>query len=355
MSDFNGVYRCGCPLTLPMKTAAGPEIRQGIDLHCHILVPEVEQKLAHRPELAGLRAGLLRQTGAASQAHNEQMIGALMPRLIDIDTRLRDMDVLGVDIQVLSPSPTQYHYWADADIAAQIVDAQNDRLAQICARHPDRFLALGAIAMQHPELALRQLENLMTRGFKGVEISTRIGELELADPVFEPFWKLAAESGSVVFIHPLGSSLGERLASHYLSNVIGQPIETTIALSGLIFSGVLDRHPTLKICAAHGGGYLPGFFGRSDHAHAVRPESRICSDRPSAYLRRIWFDTVVHDPSMLANLIAIAGVSQVVLGTDYPFDMGEYRVGALLESIPGLAAEDRDAIVSGNARRLLNL
>jgi len=327
----------------------------GIDLHCHILVPEVDATLADRAELQQIAAAAFEQNGRSSQEYNSKMLAELMPKLTDVEERLADMERLGIEKQVLSPSPTQYHYWADLSTAAHIVELQNKRLEEICAVRPDRFLALGAVAMQHPELAVEQLDNLMTRGFKGVEISTRIDGRELSDAAFEPFWRLAAARKAVIFIHPLGSSLGARIAPFYLSNVIGQPIETTIALSCLIFSGVFDRYPRLKICAAHGGGYLPGYIGRSNHAHQVRPEAAACLRQPSEYLRDIWFDTVVHDPAVLAHLIEAAGVSQVVLGTDYPFDMGEYRIADLLESVPGIDGATREAIISGNARRLLGI
>jgi len=350
-----GLYRCGCPLDRPAADATPPAWRDGIDLHCHVVVPEVAAVLAGRPELAAEQAQLAAQMGPASMAHNQAMLAELVPKLIDPAERLADMDRLGIAVQVLSPSPTQYCYWADPAIAEQIVALQNDRLAAICRQYPDRFQAFGAVAMQHPELATRQLGDLMRRGFKGAEISTRIGERDLSDAAFEPFWRLAAESGAVIFIHPMGSTLGDRIEPFYLSNVIGQPLETTIALSRLIFAGVFDRHPALRLLAAHGGGYLPAYFGRADHAHAVRPEAGTCDQRPSAYLKRIWYDTVVHDPAILAALVQIAGVSQIVLGTDYPFDMGEYRLGALLDAVPGLGEADRRAIVRRNACNLLGM
>src|SRR5262249_1673363 len=149
-----------------------------------------------------------------------------------------------------------YYYWAEPDLAARIVRTCNENLAALCAHKPDRLLGLGNIALQHPELAVEQLERDVHRlGLRGVEISTHIAGRELADPAFEPFWSRAAALGSVIFIHPFGTTLGTRLDKHYLSNVIGQPLETTIALSHLVFGGVLDRHPTLKLVAAHGGGY----------------------------------------------------------------------------------------------------
>src|SRR5262249_54872702 len=159
----------------------------------------------------------------------------------------------------------------------------------------------------------------------------------------EPFWKRAEELRAFVFIHPLGCSLGARLAPWYLSNLIGQPIETTVALSHLIFGGVLDRYPRLAVCAAHGGGYLPFYVGRSDQGHAVRPEGRTMQHPPSAYLPRLWFDSLVYTPDGLRHLIEQVGASQVVVGSDYPFDMGMDDPLAVVAAVSGLSDDERDA------------
>jgi aminocarboxymuconate-semialdehyde decarboxylase len=190
---------------------------------------------------------------------------------------------------------------------------------------------------------------------RGVEISTAVNGLELDDPRFARFWARVEELGCVVFIHPFGTSLGERVSRFYLQNIIGQPIETTIALSHLIFGGVLDKHPGLKILAAHGGGYLPSYIGRSNHGYAVRPDAHSMQRSPSEYLRQIYFDTLVYTPDGLGHLIDQVGSSQVVVGTDYPFDMGSYDVHALIDAVPGLSAAEREAILGGNAARLMGL
>ena len=347
------LYRCGCAASRPTAQGTVNAIAGGIDMHCHLVTPAVAALVADRPEVAAMLALMPKLMGQASVDHNAILDGAAAG-LIDPTARIADMDLMGVAIQVVSPAPGQYHYWADRSLAERLVVVQNDHVASLCAAHPDRFLGFGAIAMQHPDLAERQLARLMMNGFKGIEISTRIGERDLSDPSFERLWAVAAEAGAVVFIHPLGSTMGARLADDYLANTVGQPAETAVALSQMIFAGVLDRHPRLKLLAAHGGGYLPGFAGRSDHAHAVRPEARRCRLRPSEYLRRIWYDTVVHEPAVLTNLLAVAGATQIVMGSDYPYDMGEYRLGDLLAAT-GLSAGDRAAIVSGNAKQLLNL
>jgi aminocarboxymuconate-semialdehyde decarboxylase len=284
------------------------------------------------------------------------MLKAAFPKLTDLALRLSDMDAMGVDMQVLSPAPNQYYYWADPDLARALCRTINEHIASLVAQHPDRLLGLGSVALQHPELSIEQLEYAMrTLGLRGIEVSSQVNGLELADPKFERFWARAEELGCIVFLHPLGTTLGERLNQHYLSNTIGQPLETAVALSYLIFGGTLDRYPGLKLVAAHGGGYLASYIGRSDHAWHARPDARGCQRPPSEYLKQILFDTIVYRPEQLRHLIAEVGVAQVVVGTDYPYDMAHYDIHALLDSVPGLSPEDRAAILGGNAARLLGL
>lgn len=330
--------------------------RLTIDLHCHALVPAVEALVVSLPQKVAEPQAMLLSMGEASVAHNNaSMLPIAGPRLVRIDQRLADMDTMGVDVQVLSPSPTQYYYWADQDLARQIVQLQNEAIAGLCARHPERLVGLGTLALQHPQLAVEQLAHaVQVLGLKGVEISTSVNRQELDSPALRPFWAKAEELGALVFIHPFGTTLGERTATHYLVNTIGQPLETTIALSRLIFGGVLEAHPKLKIVAAHGGGYLPTYVARSNHAHAVRPEAAAdTSRRPGDWLRQIWFDSLVYEPIALRHLVDRVGVSQVVVGTDYPFDMGHYDIHTLVDATPGLTDDERVAILGGNAAALI--
>lgn len=328
-----------------------------VDLHAHVVVPEVEALVKDRPEKQAEAGMQVRMMGAASVEHNNRkMLPDAFPKLTSLEHRLRDMDAMGVDVQVISPTSFQHYYWADVDLAREVVRVCNDKIAELCAQHPDRLAALGNVALQHPELAVEQLEYCVRKlGMHGVEVSTSIAGRELDDPGFERFWAKAEALGCLVFIHPFGTSLGERVNRFYLANIIGQPIETTIALSHLIFGGVLDRYPGVKICAAHGGGYLPSYIGRSDHGHRVRPESQGMKQAPSDYLRQIWFDTLIYTPQAVQHLIEQVGIGQVVVGTDYPFDMGAYDVHALVDAVAGLSDEDRAAVLGGNAARLLGL
>ena len=351
------LYRCMESCCSPEPGAAGaarPRLFT-IDLHCHALCPEVEPLVASHPRRQAEPELMARAFGAESAAYNAGvMLPAALPKLTRLETRLADMDRMGVDVQVLSPAANQYYYWAEEALARDIVRVLNEHIASLCAKHPQRLQGLGTVALQHPQLAVEQLRHAVeTLGLRGVEISTVVEGVELADPLLEPFWAEAARLGCVVFIHPQGTWAADRLGRWYLANVIGQPLETTVALSHLIFGGVLDRHPGVRLLAAHGGGFLPFYLGRFEHAWKVRPEARAMRESPREYLRRIWFDTVVYEPRALRNLIEEVGVSQVVAGTDYPYDMGAWDVAGLLAAVPGLDDEGRAAIAGGNARRLL--
>ena len=278
----------------------------------------------------------------------------------DLAVRLAAMDATGIDVQALSISVGQYFHWADHDLAAKIVRLQNEKLTEVCAAHPERFVPIGAVALQHPELSASQLEYAMKElGHRGVMLTCSIDGMELANTKFNPFWAKAEELGAVVFLHPRGFAEGEsRLQGNgRLFNIIGNPLETTVALSHLIFEGTLDRYPGLKLVAAHGGGYLPAYIGRSDHCHTT--DDRGCAGEeqkvPSDYLKQIYFDSLVYRTRNLQQLIDEAGASQVVLGTDYPYGMQNRNAVAHILSVPGLTDDQREAILGGNLAELLKL
>jgi predicted TIM-barrel fold metal-dependent hydrolase len=326
-----------------------------IDVHAHLAVPAAEALVASSSGMAGEIAAEQASHSAQSLEVNRAQLARVVPLMGDLDRRLADMDAMGVDMQVVGPMP-MHHYWADEALAADFTRATNEGIAAFCGRAPQRLAGLGTVPLQHPELAAAELRHAVsTLGLRGASVSTTVAGRELADPTHDPFWVMARELDAVVLIHPWGTSLGPRLAANYLGNVVGQPTETTITLSHLIFSGVLDRHPGLRLCACHGGGYLPVYIGRSDHAWRVRPDARGCSRPPSEYLREIWFDSLVFTPSGLEHLVAAAGASRVVLGTDYPFDMGVDDPLARLDAAAGLSEDDRAAIRGRNACELLGL
>ncbi|WP_227820067.1 amidohydrolase family protein [Agromyces aureus] len=325
------------------------------DVHAHLLMPGLHADVERRaPEGVREAAELeLRRNGAVSQAVSGPMVGARIPRLTDVDVRLAEMDRQGVDRQWVSASPNHFYPWAPEGLAVWVAQEANRLIAEHVAHAPERLIGLGVVPLQHPERILECVDDaILGRGLAGIEISSFAGDVELSDPRLEPMWARVAELGAVVFLHPFGCSLDERLDRFYLANTVGQPAENAVALSHLIFSGVLDRHPTLKLVAAHGGGYLPTAIGRSDHAWRVRPDARACEHLPSSYLRRIWFDTVVHDEGALRHLLEVAGASQVVLGSDYPFDMGLDDPVAFVRDAE-LGADAETAVLSGNADALL--
>lgn len=334
-----------------------------VDVHAHVLLPEVDALVAGLPGLAEARALDARRNGPAALAVNGPMVRERVPALTDVAVRLAAMDAQGVDVQVVSPSPSHYHSWADEETAEKLCLLAGEATAAHCAQAPGRLHGLGLAPLQHPELAVRVLEHALGTGLLGVEISSHAPSLpaigqegpsrELSDPAYEPFWTRAEETGALVFLHPFGCTLDERLDRWYLSNTVGQPTENAVALSHLIFSGVLDRHPGLKLIAAHGGGYLPTHLGRSDHAWSARSDAGAgCAHPPSSYLKRLYFDSLVHDPDVLRELIRVAGADRVLLGSDFPFDMGsEDPVGALRAA--RLSAADFDAVRGGNAATLL--
>ncbi|MFJ6393779.1 amidohydrolase family protein [Streptomyces sp. NPDC091972] len=324
-----------------------------VDVHAHVLLPEVEALVADLPGLAEAKALDARRNGPAALAVNGPMVRERVPRMTDPAVRLAAMDAQGVDVQLVSPSPSHYHYWADEETAEKVYRLANEATAAHCSAAPDRLRGLGLVPLQHPRQAVHALEHAMEQGLLGVEISSHAPGRELSDPAYEPFWTRAEESDAIVFLHPFGCTLDERLDRWYLSNTVGQPVENAVALSHLIFSGVLDRHPDLRLIAAHGGGYLPTHIGRSDHAWRTRSDAGAgCARLPSSYLSRLYFDSLVHDPHVLRELIRAVGPDRVLLGSDFPFDMGtDDPLGALRAA--DLTDADFDAVRGGNAAALL--
>ena len=328
-----------------------------VDVHAHVLLPGVDEAVAGQPGLLAARELDARRNGAESLIVSGAMVADRFVLLTDVSARLAAMDDAGVDIQLVSPSPSHYHYWADEDLARTVCELANAGVAAHCAQAPDRLHGLGLIPLQHPWLAPRALEHALDLGLRGVEISSHAPgspARELSDPAYSPLWARAEETGALVFLHPFGCTLDERLDRWYLSNTVGQPAENAVALSHLIFGGVLDRHPALRIIVAHGGGYLPTHIGRSDHAWRARSDAHHCVREPSSYLRRLWFDSLVHSPAVLHALIRAAGPDRVVLGSDFPFDMGTEDPLAALKAA-GLPESDLHAIRGGNAADLLGL
>jgi aminocarboxymuconate-semialdehyde decarboxylase len=307
-----------------------------VDVHAHTIVPEAAAVINHPLEAPGL----------------------LWSKLAD---RIQEMNAEGIDVEALSINP--FWYRAERDAAAELIRIQNEKLAEFCAATPDRFVAFATVALQHPRLAVEQLEYGVERlGLRGLSVGGSVAGQELADPKFHPVWAKAEELGILIFIHPLGTRelepSGRLSGSGLLTNTIGNPLETTIALSHLIFEGTLDRFPGLKICAAHGGGFLPSYAARSDAVITTFPNrvGPLPKKKPTQYLKdgQLYFDSIMFTGEGLRHLIAETGPDKVVIGTDYPFPWNRVPVDHIL-STPGLSDDDKIAILGGTAAKLLGI
>jgi aminocarboxymuconate-semialdehyde decarboxylase len=266
---------------------------------------------------------------------------------------------MGIDVQAVCPAPHQTYYWTEPGMGAELARSVNERIARIVAQWPERFVGMGTVPLQDAELAVHELTHCVkTLGLRGVEINPSVKGMDLTDPKLglEKFFARAEALDIVLFMHPIGFTHGARLVDHYFSNVIGNPLETTVAASHLIFDGVIERHPKLKIVLPHAGGYLAHYWARMDHAYKARADCRGQMKRkPSSYLEKFYFDTITFDRGMLANLIERFGADHVLLGTDYPYDMGMEHPVQFIGGVPRLSAKDKDAIMGANAARLLKI
>jgi aminocarboxymuconate-semialdehyde decarboxylase len=281
----------------------------------------------------------------------------VMEPISGTEKRLADMDKMGIDIQAVSPGPQAYAYFLDPDLGRQSARLVNDDLAALVARAPDRLIAMGTVPLQDTRLAIEEMERCVNElGMRGIEISSHVNGKELARKELEPFFARAEELGILIFLHPLGTTNAERLADHYFNNVIANPLEATIAVGHLVMEGVLERLPKLKMCVAHGGGYISHYIGRSDHTFRAREDGRIhIKKKPSDYLKRLYFDTVVFDHDQLRHLVARWGADHVIMGTDWPYDMAEPDPVGFVESCKGLSAADKAKIHGLNAAKLLGI
>ena len=328
-----------------------------VDIHCHYMNTEVAAKVAHLNPAQ--HEPMAVYSNAATREANANQVKERGPKLTDIAIRLKDMDRMGIDIQAVSPAPHQTYYWTEPGMGAELARAQNERLAEIVAQHPERFVALGTVPLQDVSLAIAELEHCVRKlGMRGVEINPSVEGMDLTDVKLglDRFFAAVQALDVIIFMHPIGFTQGERLVDHYFSNIIGNPLETTVATSHLIFGGVMERHPKLKIVLPHAGGYLAHYWARMDHAYKARPDTHGQMKRkPSSYLEKFYFDTITFDHGMLAHLIARFGADHVLLGTDYPYDMGMERPLDFIEGVKGLSKAEVAAIEGGNAARLLKI
>jgi aminocarboxymuconate-semialdehyde decarboxylase len=272
-----------------------------------------------------------------------------------IEERIARMDAMGVDRQVLSLNPILFRYYLDADNAEAAARAVNDEIAQIVTDHPARFAGFGALPMQAPDRAIAELERVMSLpGMVGVAVGSHVEGANWDEPHLFGVLEAAADVGAAMFVHPAASRLKDALPRYHMRNYIANPTETTIAIGSIIFGGVMDRLPRLKLLFAHGGGYACWAYARFDHGYAVRPEAREHASRlPSEYLREMWFDSLVHGHGNLRRLIDVVGADRVVLGTDFPADMGQPDPVAWIKA-GDLSGSEQTAVLGANAPALLS-
>jgi aminocarboxymuconate-semialdehyde decarboxylase len=324
-----------------------------IDVHAHILTEDTIRLLQREsPKVAPKLSDVDDQFGTLDVAGS---VYRHFPRGgWDLDRRFRDMAAAKVDVQVLSVCPQTFLYAQPPALAAAFARIQNEQLAKLVKTHPSRFQGIGTVPMQAPQQAADELRHAMTvLGLRGIQIGSNIAGKNLDDPELEPVWAAAAELGAFILLHPINVAGMDRLGSYYLNNLIGNPLDTTIAAACLVFSGVLERHPSLKICLAHGGGFVPYQAGRFLHGWHVRAEPKKKLPKPPTdSLQRFYFDTIVHSKEVLEFLVGNAGADRVLLGSDYPFDMGTPD-GVLQVRSLSLPAAEQASILGGLAQTML--
>jgi aminocarboxymuconate-semialdehyde decarboxylase len=329
------------------EVVVGGQRAKVVDVHAHVRVPDAWDLVKDRIGNEG-RAGDV----ALANPENPANIHG------DVDKHLADLDEMGIDVQALSVNP--FWYWADVELARKVIQIQNEKIAELCAAHPKRFAGLGSVALQHPALAVEQMEEGVKKlGMCGFAIGGSVNGDDLSGEKFHPFWAKAEELQTLIFIHPQSAGApidDKRLRGNgFLDNVVGHPLETTLALTHLIQDGTLDLFPRLKICAAHGGGYLPSYSSRSDQCLTAFPNlCKPLKKHPTEYLKQLYYDSVLFTPEDMRHLIAVVGASQVVVGTDYPTLWNRTPVDRIL-AVPGLNDEDRRSIFGNTAARLLKI
>lgn len=325
------------------------------DAHAHCIPKRLVELLRREGDRFGVEV-VEGERGPSVVLADGQRIGPLRGVLGDMPARLAKMDASGVDVQLLASWIDLTAYGMEPEAGVAYSRRFNEILVEEAAAHPDRFLTLGTVPLQSPHHAAEELHHAVVElGMVGVEIATTVGPTDLDRAGLDPFWAAAAELRCLVLLHPCDPLSGVDLARNFLDNMVGRPAESSIAIGHLIFSGVLERHPDLVMCVVHGGGFVPYQLGRMRRGYQAVPQmtSKNISTDPEELARRLYYDTVLHDPTAISFLIERMGVEQVVLGTDYPFEMGDLDPISTLAAVPGLDESDRRLIQEGNLARIL--
>ncbi len=330
-----------------------PASASTIDIHAHLNVPAAQRMMKAAAERGDVGAAAKNQGGigiTGERSANEKVLS-------EPEARIADMTRMGVEFAVLSPGAPKGFYEADSNLSTTVARHVNDHAAAIVKEHSDRFLSMAIVPLQHVDLAIAETERAVKElGLRAVRFPCDIAGMELSDERLEPYWTALEKLGVPVYVHPQGFSHPQRFKAFYMTNVVSNPLETTLAISHLIHSGVPARHPGLKFYCAHGGGFFPFYLGRFDHAWKTRAENRVHIDRPpSTYIESFYFDTVVFRPDQIRRLVDLVGAEHVMMGTDSPYDMGETDPVALVDAVEGLSASERATIKAGAAKKLFRI
>ena len=326
------------------------------DVHAHIVPSELMELLRVDGPGFGLEVFQAAEGKEKIRVAGRLEIGPFPDNLFDLGARFAAMDQGGVQVQLVGHRTEFSAYALDGEKGAAYARAFNRILADVTTTHPDRLLALGTVPLQDPKRAAEELAYAVQElGMVGVEIASNIDGQPLDQAGLDPFWETANALRCIVLLHPNDPLRGVDLSRYFMDNIVGRPAESTVAIAYLLFSGVLERYPDLVVCMVHGGGYMPYQLGRWEKAYKVVPHitGKNISMPPIEYVKRLYFDTLVHIPEALSYLLELVGPSQIVLGTDYPYEMAERAPVAFIDSVPGISAEDRNAILEGNVRRIL--
>ncbi|HOS46991.1 MAG TPA: amidohydrolase family protein [Bacteroidia bacterium] len=326
-----------------------------IDIHTHI-IPEHLPNFREKFGYGGFISLDHHKPCCARMMVDDKFFREIQDNCWDPQTRIKECNHHHIDVQVLSTIPVMFSYWAKPQDALDVSMFLNDHIATIVNAYPKRFVGLGTIPLQHPDMAIKELERCMKIGLKGVQIGSHVNDWNLSAPELFPVFEAAQELNASIFVHPWDMMAKDKMSKYWLPWLVGMPAESSLAICSMIFGGVLERLPNLKVAFAHGGGSFPATIGRIEHGFNVRPDLVAVDNKvnPREYLKRIYLDTLVHDPMMMDYLVNLMGADQLALGTDYPFPLGELEPGKLIDSMP-YDLKTKERLLHGTALEWLNM